>query len=160
MIKKSFKTYGVFFNAVYNGNATALEMPTDVSLKNGDLVLFQEWTHNGGFTGREIVAKVTFVYRNERLKNGQYSFFCFRITNLQVENQMKRKMDESELPYIERLKSIISEKNHQVEVDLLFRKHIKKQISDVCYTLPFESKAKIEKILTIFDKKFSAETVK
>lgn len=143
MLKQKFRVYGLFFNQIANGLATAQELPTRVIICVGDLVSFEEYTHNGGYTGRELVAKVTFVYHNRDTSNGRQSFFCFRI----IKNVNDRYLDGPAL-----------ELCHQVQIDRLFRAHVKKQLEDLLPVTTFMVKSKIEILLTAFDRKFSIES--
>jgi hypothetical protein len=150
MIKNKFKVYKVFFNQISNGNATAQELPSRVLMAVGDYVNFEEWEMESGYTGRELLAKVTFIYRNRSIDNGK-CFFSFKLVeNIEVDKVISEISDEKTRLLIENLV-------HQSKIDKEFLIFVRSKLNKLFDMLAFNQRVELKTVLTAFDKKSAIE---
>jgi hypothetical protein len=143
MIKKHIRAYGAFYNSIANGQLTAFQLVIKDDLRIGDLVLFQEYKNNGGYTGREVLAKVTYSYINQNPSNGAINLFCFKLVN----------------PKTAKLDGQALELASQLEQAQQFRLFVRKRLTEVASTAQFSTRVELEKLLTAFDKKIEHESI-
>lgn len=76
-MKHHLKTWPQYFDLVWNNIKTFEVRKNDRHFKEGDYVLLREWSPTEGYSGREILVTIVYVFRGGSLGGLQPDFVVF-----------------------------------------------------------------------------------
>lgn len=75
--KHELKTWPEYFDLVWRGLKTFEVRKNDRHFEDGDSVLLREWSVTNGYSGREIMVTILYVFRGGSLGGLQPDFVVF-----------------------------------------------------------------------------------
>lgn len=90
-MKHELKTWPEYFEKIWSGHKTFEIRKNDRHFREGEYVLLREWSVVGGYSGREILTTITYVFRGGSLGGLQDGFVVFSFEeNSRIETTLTR----------------------------------------------------------------------
>lgn len=69
-MEHELKTWPEFFKHIWSGEKTFELRKDDRGFRAGDILRLREWTKKNAYTGREVIAKATYILSGLGLEDG------------------------------------------------------------------------------------------